>query len=85
MIASGSLQHIKELQGGTAVLDARRFRPNIYVENTADWSGFVEDAWVGGTLAVGETSIVLFGRALVAINWPFPLFETMKGQYLSEE
>src|SRR5205807_2249568 len=38
-----------------------------------------------GTPAVGETCISLLGRALVAINWPFPLFETMKVQYLSEE
>jgi uncharacterized protein YcbX len=34
-------------------IDRRRFRPNIYVESGPDWSGSVEDAWLGGTLAVG--------------------------------
>src|SRR5437763_1302676 len=38
-----------------------------------------------GSFAVGDTSITAFGRALVAINCPFPLFETMKVQYFSEE
>src|SRR5437667_7506653 len=38
-----------------------------------------------GSFAVGDTSIREFGRALVAINCPIRLFETMKVQYLSEE
>ena len=34
--------------------EARRFRPNIVVEVPADISGFVENGWVGETLALGE-------------------------------
>jgi uncharacterized protein YcbX len=55
VLASGSVDHLRELQGGTARIDRRRFRPNIYVHTTPEWSGFVEDAWIGGTLAVGES------------------------------
>jgi uncharacterized protein len=55
ILASGSVDHLRELQGGTARIDRRRFRPNIYVHTTPEWSGFVEDAWIGGTLAVGES------------------------------
>ncbi len=32
----------------------RRFRPNIVVEPTPGQDGFVENAWVGRTVAVGE-------------------------------
>jgi uncharacterized protein YcbX len=34
--------------------EARRFRPNIIVAPEAGASGFVEQTWVGRTLAVGE-------------------------------
>lgn len=33
---------------------ARRFRPNLLVAPAADANGFVENAWVGRTLLVGE-------------------------------
>ena len=33
----------------------RRFRPNIVVEIPDEAAGFVEDEWVGRTLAIGET------------------------------
>jgi uncharacterized protein YcbX len=55
VLASGSVDHLRSLQGGTARIDRRRFRPNIYVDTTSEWSGFVEDAWMGGTLALGES------------------------------
>ena len=34
--------------------EARRFRPNIVVEPSSSEKGFVEDAWIGQTLAIGE-------------------------------
>jgi uncharacterized protein YcbX len=34
--------------------DARRFRPNIVMDTGADAVGFVENDWVGRTLAIGE-------------------------------
>jgi MOSC domain-containing protein len=53
ILASGSVDHLGKLQGGTAQIDRRRFRPNIYVESEAKWSGFVEDSWMGGVLNLG--------------------------------
>ena len=35
--------------------EVRRFRPNILVAPTVGARGFVEDAWVGSTLVVGDT------------------------------
>jgi uncharacterized protein len=32
-----------------------RFRPNFVIEPTSDEIAFLEDEWVGGTLAIGET------------------------------
>jgi MOSC domain-containing protein len=34
--------------------EARRFRPNLVVEPSKPVKGFVENAWVGKTLRVGE-------------------------------
>lgn len=54
VLTSGSVAHLRTLQGGTAQIDQRRFRPNIYIESLPEWVGFVEDAWIDGTLAVGD-------------------------------
>ncbi len=53
ILASGSVDHLRKLQGGTAQIDRRRFRPNIYIESEAEWGGFVEDSWLGGALNIG--------------------------------
>lgn len=56
VLASGSLEHLKRLCGGNAILDPRRFRPNIFVDTGATGAeGFVEDEWLDGTLEIGET------------------------------
>lgn len=34
--------------------DARRFRPNFVVETAAGRSGFVENGWIGRTIAIGD-------------------------------
>jgi uncharacterized protein YcbX len=34
--------------------EARRFRPNLVVEPASGMGGFVENAWVGRTLAIGD-------------------------------
>lgn len=53
LLASGSVDHLRKLQGGTAQIDRRRFRPNIYLESEAECGGFVEDSWLGGALNIG--------------------------------
>jgi uncharacterized protein YcbX len=55
VLASGSVEHLLKLQGGTALIDRRRFRPNLFVDTAPETDRFVEDDWVGGTLVVGET------------------------------
>jgi uncharacterized protein len=58
LLASGSVEHLRSLQGGTALIDRRRFRPNLYID-TGPMSGrFVEDDWLGGKLTIGD-SVVL--------------------------
>jgi uncharacterized protein YcbX len=58
LLASGSVEHLSGLQGGTALIDRRRFRPNLYI-NTGPASGrFIEDDWLGRNLTVGD-SVVL--------------------------
>jgi len=58
VLATGSVEHLRCLQGGTALIDRRRFRPNLYIETGQVSGRFVEDDWLGGKLAVGD-SVVL--------------------------
>jgi MOSC domain-containing protein len=58
LLGSGSVAHLRELQGGTALIDRRRFRPNIYIDTGPETDRFVEDEWVGRTLAVGATLVL---------------------------
>jgi uncharacterized protein len=55
VLASGSVEHLLKLQGGTALIDRRRFRPNLFVDTAPNTDRFIEDDWIGGTLAIGET------------------------------
>jgi len=58
ILSSGSIEYLRMCQGGSALIDQRRFRPNIYVESDDDKSGFVEDSWLGGTLTIGDNLVV---------------------------
>ena len=57
LLTSGTVAHLRSLQGGTAVIDQRRFRPNVYVDSLPEWTGFVEDTWLGRELTVGGTVV----------------------------
>ena len=58
LLASGSVEHLRCLQGGTALIDRRRFRPNLYIDTGQVSGRFVEDDWPGGKLTTGG-SVVL--------------------------
>ena len=58
VLSSGSVEHLRACQGSTAMIDQRRFRPNIYVQSETDAEGFVEDGWIGGTLKVGDSLVM---------------------------
>jgi uncharacterized protein len=51
VLTTSSLQQLGELEPQSR-FDARRFRMNVIVDTPA--SGFVENEWVGHTLAIGE-------------------------------
>jgi MOSC domain-containing protein len=55
VLASGTLAHLRTLIGDDAQLDPRRFRPNIVVETAPGEEGFLEDAWLEGTLEIGRS------------------------------
>ena len=58
LLASGSVGHLRCLQEGTALIDRRRFRPNLYIDTGQVSGRFVEDDWLGGKLTIGD-SVVL--------------------------
>jgi uncharacterized protein YcbX len=53
LLTTATIDRLRELypQGR---FEVRRFRPNIVVEPSTGEKGFVEDGWVGRTLAIGE-------------------------------
>ncbi len=53
LLTTATLDRLRELypQGR---FEPRRFRPNIIVEPTSGQKNFVENAWVGHTLAIGD-------------------------------
>ena len=53
IVATGTLIHLRNLQGGSADFDPRRFRANILVDTGSAAPGFLEDRWLNGTLAIG--------------------------------
>jgi uncharacterized protein YcbX len=54
VLASGSVDHLRRLQGGTALIDRRRFRPNLYIDTGSGPGCFVEDEWLGSALSFGD-------------------------------
>jgi MOSC domain-containing protein len=60
LLASGSVEYLRRLQGETALIDRRRFRPNLYVNTGPVSERFIEDDWPGRNLTVGDC--VVLGR-----------------------
>jgi uncharacterized protein YcbX len=53
LLTTATLDRLRELYPAGR-LEVRRFRPNVVVNSPAGPAGFVEDAWVGRTLALGK-------------------------------
>ena len=53
LLTTATLDRLRALYPGGR-FEVRRFRPNIVVEAPAGAAGFVENAWVGRTLAIGD-------------------------------
>ena len=54
LVTTATLERLSELypQGR---FDPRRFRPNVLVSVAAEQTGFVENGWIGKTLALGDS------------------------------
>jgi len=53
LLTTAALDRLREAYSDGR-FEVRRFRPNIVIRPDADTSGFVENEWVGRTLAIGE-------------------------------
>jgi uncharacterized protein YcbX len=81
VIASGTLRHMAKLAAPGSIFDPRRFRPTIFVDSGERDDGFIEDDWIGGTLAVGSgLKIVALQPALRCVMTTHPQ-EDLKRDY----
>jgi uncharacterized protein len=55
LLATGTLEHLKRLEGGDSDFDPRRFRANILIDTGEDAGGFIEDRWLAGVLEIGAS------------------------------
>ena len=53
LLTTATLDHLRELYP-PGRFEVPRFRPNIVVQTIGDMKGFVEDTWIGHTLAIGD-------------------------------
>ncbi|GAC1622063.1 MAG: MOSC domain-containing protein [Ktedonobacteraceae bacterium] len=53
LLTTATLDRLRELYPA-GHFEARRFRPNIVVQNESGVSDFVENTWIGHTLAIGD-------------------------------
>ena len=53
LLTTTTLDRLRELYP-PGRFEVRRFRPNIVVQTTSSVKDFVEDAWIGHTLAIGD-------------------------------
>jgi uncharacterized protein YcbX len=53
VLTTSTIDHLRELYP-KGRFEVRRFRPNVVVEASSAEAGFVEDAWIGHTLAIGD-------------------------------
>ena len=72
LLATGTVEHLRDLYPA-GNFDTRRFRPNIVVETPADEKGFLENAWVGKTLLIGdEVRIRVFAPMIRCVMTTLP-------------
>jgi uncharacterized protein YcbX len=53
VLTTGTIDMLRELYPDGR-FEVRRFRPNIVVSPVDDTKGFVENAWIGGTISIGD-------------------------------
>jgi hypothetical protein len=56
MLTTATLAHLKSLHPHSD-WDARRFRPNVVIDTGPGAEGFLEQAWIGKQLALGDATV----------------------------
>jgi uncharacterized protein YcbX len=56
VVTTATLNHLRALCPGSR-FDVSRFRPNLLIETTGGLDGFIENDWVGRSLAIGDVRL----------------------------
>ena len=60
LLTTATLDHLRKLTPGS-LFEIPRFRPNLVIEAADGAGGFVEDGWIGRTLAIGAVRLRVEG------------------------
>jgi uncharacterized protein YcbX len=77
-LTTTTLDHMRSLNPASR-FDVRRFRPNILIEMNDGSTGFVENAWLGQTIAIGDV------RARIVLPCPRCVMITLPQQDLPKD
>ena len=71
LLATGTLEHLGSLYR-EGRFEVERFRPNVLIKTPAGDSGFVDNSWIGKTLAIGDARLRVMAPMIRCVMTTLP-------------
>jgi uncharacterized protein YcbX len=71
LLATGTLQHLGSLYP-EGRFEVERFRPNVLIETPPGVSGFVDNGWIGKTVAIGDARLRVMAPMIRCVMTTLP-------------
>ena len=75
LLATGTLQHLGSLYR-EGRFEVERFRPNVLIADAGGESGFVENSWIGKTVAIGNARLKVMAPTIRCVMSTLPQGES---------
>ena len=71
LLATGTLEHLRSLYP-EGKFEVQRFRPNILIETPSGENGFVDNGWIGNTVAIGDARLRVMAPMIRCVMTTLP-------------
>ena len=71
LLATGTLEHLGSLYP-EGRFEVERFRPNVLIKTPAGESGFVDNGWIGKTIAIGDARLRVMAPMIRCVMTTLP-------------